>query len=341
MHELGDGTLDGGVAAADDSCLLEMEAAVVTRHLNGSLDTLADIDDDQTSVGGLTQGAEQPRMTGGVATAEGAHDDGLQAGRLQDMLQDVATHAGEQRDDDDIGVEGIEGLHGTAVVGTEDEVATVGDIDSGMGKGWTVEGGEGAESLGTLLGGAVATQQTATEIDAYLGNIGTAITIAGSGYGDGGDEVLLAIGAQLTDGQLGTGEDDGLGEVAEHIGEGGGSVGHGVGAVEDDEAVVVLIARGDDAGKLLPLGRGDIAGVDGGRELTGMDVGIDLAQLRDMTQEMGEIEGLKGSSDGIAAHADGAAGIDEKDRHFNLTISRFYDFTISIKTPSLFHDFTI
>ena len=95
-------------------------------------------------------------MTGGVTTAEGAHDDGLQAWRLQDMLQDVATHAGEQRDDDDIGVEGIEGLHGTAVVGTEDEVATVGDIDSGMGKGRTVEGGEGAEGLGTLLGGAVA-----------------------------------------------------------------------------------------------------------------------------------------------------------------------------------------
>ena len=42
--------------------------------------------------------------------------------------------------------------------------------------------------------------------------------------------------------------------------------------------------------------------------------------LRIMTQEMGEIKGLKGSSDGIAAHADGAAGIDEKDGHFNLTI---------------------
>ena len=231
------------------------------------------------------------------------------------MLQDISTHAGEQRDNDDIGVESIKRLQPSTIVGTQDEVAVVGDINAGIGKGGIVEGGKGTEGLGTLLGGAVATQQTATEIDGDLGDQRTTFVVTGGGDGDGGDEVLLAIGAQLTDGQLGAGENDGLGEVAQHIGEGGGGIGHGVGAVEDDETIVVVIASGNGAGKGLPLGWGDIARVDGGLKLGGVDVGSDLVELRDMTQEMGEIEGLKGSAEGITAHADGAAGVDKKYGH--------------------------
>ncbi len=44
-HQFGDGTLYGLVVAADDACLLQMIARVVTAHLDGSLHALADVDD--------------------------------------------------------------------------------------------------------------------------------------------------------------------------------------------------------------------------------------------------------------------------------------------------------
>ena len=44
-HQFGDGTLYGLVVAADDACLLQMVARVVTAHLDGTLHALADVDD--------------------------------------------------------------------------------------------------------------------------------------------------------------------------------------------------------------------------------------------------------------------------------------------------------
>ena len=44
-HQLGDGRLDGLILAADDACLLQMVARVVTAHLDGTLHALADVDD--------------------------------------------------------------------------------------------------------------------------------------------------------------------------------------------------------------------------------------------------------------------------------------------------------
>ena len=45
----------------------------------------------------------------------------------------------------------------------------------------------------------------------------------------------------MGEGFLGAGENDGFGEVGEHKGEGGGGVGHGICAVEDDEAVEEMV----------------------------------------------------------------------------------------------------
>ena len=43
-HQFGDGTLYGLVVAADDACLLQVVARVVTAHLDGALHALADVD---------------------------------------------------------------------------------------------------------------------------------------------------------------------------------------------------------------------------------------------------------------------------------------------------------
>ena len=66
-HQLGDGTFDGHIAAADDTRLLEMVTAVVTGHLDGALQTLADVDDHLAVAGALAEGVEEPGALGRVA----------------------------------------------------------------------------------------------------------------------------------------------------------------------------------------------------------------------------------------------------------------------------------
>ena len=156
----------------------------------------------------------------------------------------------------------------------------------------------------------------AAEVDAHLGHEGTAFSILGSGDLDGGDEVLLTVGAQLTDGQLGAREDDGFREVLKHIREGRGGIGHRVGAMEYHESVVVVVAVGDTMADVGPSGWrhvagvdgwrvGDamadvgpsgwrhVAGVDGRRELIGLDLGVELLEFGHMDEQMLEVEGLE------------------------------------------------
>ena len=49
-HQFGQGSLDGGVVAADHSCVLEMESRVVAAHLDLSAHTLADVDHRDATV---------------------------------------------------------------------------------------------------------------------------------------------------------------------------------------------------------------------------------------------------------------------------------------------------
>ena len=101
-HELGDGALNGGVAAADDACFLQMIAAIVAAHLNGALQALRNIHNHLTILRALAQGVEQPRALGGIARAEGAHDDGLQIRGVDDMADEIFADAGEEREDDHV-----------------------------------------------------------------------------------------------------------------------------------------------------------------------------------------------------------------------------------------------
>lgn len=52
-HEFGDGALNGGVVAADDTGLLQLVARVVAAHFNTSLHALADVDDNLAVMGGF------------------------------------------------------------------------------------------------------------------------------------------------------------------------------------------------------------------------------------------------------------------------------------------------
>ena len=61
---------------------------------------------------------------------------------------------------------------------------------------------EGAELVGADLARTVATHQIVLEEEGDFGHPRATCFVASCGYLDGGDEVLLAIGAELTHGEL-------------------------------------------------------------------------------------------------------------------------------------------
>ena len=113
-----------------------------------------------------------------------------------------------------------------------------------MGQRGIVVGTESVEVVGIDLAGAVAAQQVVFEKDTHLGYDGLSVLLGGS-YLDGGDEVLLAIGAQHADRELRAGQDDGFAQVFEHEAQGRGGVRHGVGSMQHYEAVVVGVVVGN------------------------------------------------------------------------------------------------
>ena len=94
------------------------------------------------------------------------------------------------------------------------------------------------------------------------------------------DEVLFAVGAELSDGQLRTGENDRLRQILQHIGEGRGCVGHRIGSVQYDETVVLVIVICNDMRKVGPQLWRHIAGINRRIELMRINLHIELFQFR-------------------------------------------------------------
>lgn len=202
VHEFGDGHLYGAVVARGDAGAVQHETAGVARHLYGTCGTLGDVDDDDAAGGGFVEDVDEPWQLRCVAAAVGPHDDGSEAWRGQEVSHRVFLDAGEEGEDDDGGVHGVVGRHGTCVVGPQDDVVVVDDGDAGVGQVGAVEAVEGVETLAVGLGGTVAAQELAAEVDANLRHAWMSVGTLGGCYLDAGDEVLASVGAQLMDGQL-------------------------------------------------------------------------------------------------------------------------------------------
>lgn len=245
-HEFGDGTFGGTVIAADDTCLEKLQTGFVTSHLDGATLALGDVDDDNATFAGFFQLADEPFFLGGIAGTESLEDNGFQAGNMKHGVDNAFLDAGKEGEHYDIGVEKVVRLHGARRVGASDEVLVIADMDACLCQWGIVEGAESVEILGIDFGGTVAPHQLVLEEDAHFRDDRSTVRMLGGGYFNGGDEVLFPVGAQGADGKLGTGEDDRLGKVLEHETEGGGCIGHGVGTVQDDEAVEVVVVVVDD-----------------------------------------------------------------------------------------------
>ena len=199
------------------------------------------------------------------------------------------------------------------VLRVADDAGVVPDADAGLGQGRAVRGGEGVEGFGAELGGPVAPDQDGVEVDGHFRHHRMAVRVHRRGDFHGRDEVLLAVGAGDADRELASREDDRLPEPLQHEAQGRGRIGHRVGPVQDDEAVVVVVPVADQVREPHPQGRLHVGGVDERVEGVGVDPDGELAQFGDFLGDLAEVEGFQGLVHRVLFHADGAARVDDQD----------------------------
>ena len=85
--------------------------------------------------------------------------------------------------------------------------------------------------------------------------------LAAECHGNRTADVVGGIGERMYKGQLAAGEHHGDGDVVQHIAESRGGIAHGVGAVGDDDAVILLPAVGYLTGDDLPFLGLDVGGI--------------------------------------------------------------------------------
>ena len=253
---------------------------------------------------------EEPLRGGGVAGAEGLEDEGphpICPGHGRYILR---AHSGEYLEEGDPGVDG--GAHRERAAPRrwpQDGLRVVFYPDSHLGQRGVVGARKGAEVVGVELGGAVAAHQLVLEEDAHLGDHGVPLFVCRGGYLDGGDEVLAPVGPEHPYGELAAGEDHAFLEVPEHEAEHGGGVGHGVGAVEYDEAVVLLVTLFYEGGEEYPEVGPDVGGVYQRGEGYGVYPVAEFCHLGHFRHYLLEVERLEDSADGIFLHPDGPSRV--------------------------------
>ena len=183
------------------------------------------------------------------------------------------------------------------------------DVDTYPCQWRIIERAESIEILRIDFGGTVAPHQLVLEEDAHFGDDRGTVRMLGGGYFNGGDEVLFPVGAQGADGKLGTGEDDRLLKVLEHETEGGGCIGHGVGTVQDDEAVVTIVVVMNNAYQLPPHIRFHVRRIHRRIKLIGVNWKIELLQFGDILLQLLEVKVLQSTCRGILNHTNCSTGV--------------------------------
>ena len=250
IHQLCECCLNGGVLAADDTGLEQLKAGLVTFHVYASAGALCDVDDYLAFGGSTLECIDEPRLLWCISCSECAEYHTPEFLCLQHAFYDFLLYAREQGEDDDVAVVLVVCLElepGNVIL----YVACVElYVCSCLCQCGVVVGAKGAEALGVDFGCAVTAHELLLEEDTNLGHYWCTVGALGGGNLYGGDEVLLAVGAQCSNGQLAAGEDDGLHKVLEHEAERRCGEGHGVGTMEYHKtvvAVIILLDDGDDA----------------------------------------------------------------------------------------------
>lgn len=309
-HQLRHGAFGGDVVTAHNACLQQPVSGFVAVHFHRTGPALGDVDDDQAPADGVFQPVQKPSVARRVAAAEGFHHHAFQTGDMQDAFHHLGRDAGKELQNGDVPVEQVVGFERTAGYGPVDMGRVVFDGDAGVGQHGIIVGAESVEVVGADFAGTIAPEQVVFEEDAYFGYDGL-VVFFGGGYLDGGDEVFFSVGAEHADGQLRAGQDDGLAQVFEHEAEGGSGIGHRVGTVQDDKAVVIMVIFGDDAYDLLPGFGAHFGRVHRRVELQGGHLAAQFVEFGNVFAQMLKIKGFERACFGVAYHADGSSGVDQ------------------------------
>ena len=200
-HQLGDGGLAGHVGATDDSGVQQALTGLVEGTVHATAYTLGNVDDDYTALHSFADALDEPGMARGVACTVGLQHDALDVGCVQQVVKRLLGHAWIEFDEHDVGVH--VGAHPQRARRHLPQTGLVIlDIQSDFGKFRIVEALEGVEVVGAHLGGTVAAPQVVLKQDGDFLDPWTALLVDGGSHLQGGDQVLLAVGAHLADGQL-------------------------------------------------------------------------------------------------------------------------------------------
>ena len=165
----------------------------------------------------------------------------------------------------------------------------------------------------------VSPNQMVAEIQAYL------VDVAVGRNHQGGDQIVPPIGTELVQGNLRAGENNRFLQTFQHEGQGRGAVGHGVGAVENDEAVVALVVLFNGVGHPVPLHVGDVGRIQ--KRIVFDEIplrhGIGI-QIPNLLQFAGKISLLRLVAVPGRYHADGAAGVNNADSFVHTFLQMFY-----------------
>lgn len=169
--------------------------------------------------------------------------------------------------------------------------------------------GEGVERVAAQLADSRAVQQGIVEIDLY------AARVALLEDAQGADQVVPGIAARRAGRQHGAGQQHRDRQVEEQEGQRRGAVGQGVGAVQEQHAVVAGVERGDDGvAHRQPVALGHVGAVQ--RRL---QFGEAPAQVRGVAEALQVVAHARFEAAGRGQalrglqHADGAAGVEHEE----------------------------
>ena len=121
---------------------------------------------------------------------------------------------------------------------------------------WEVDAGESVIALAALLLSAGSRNDFSVKYD------GHAVGTFGGGKAQAVQKVCSCVRHVEVDGLLRTCDYDGLAGMLDEIGHGSSGVGHGIGAVADHEAVIIVIILLKNLSQLQPVLRVHICAVD-------------------------------------------------------------------------------
>ena len=307
VNQFGHGGFGGHVQTLDHALIQGFLACLVQGKIAALVQTLGADHHRHTGLGGLLQFGDQvPADEVQTACTEGL-DDHATVVHGQKHVKNLGVQTGGQLDQENPFAQAVLQAAGACYLGQSARIQHQSAAPHGAHKG-PVDALEGVEAGGAGFDGAAAQNDLAVKghEDAPY---------AGSRHGEGGAQVLQTVGQGMLDGQLASGQHDRQIDAGQHKGQHRRGVGHGIGSVGDDDAVVGLPrlehAAGDDPPLLgLNVGGVQMQNVPHGDVIGVFQVGQPVGQFLAGNAGSQTLVGLFGG--------DGAAGGQKKDSFFHI-----------------------